>query len=598
MDKNKNLTINEIFELAVLNHQKNELGDAKKFYNQILIRDPNHLSSLNNLGSILKTLGEPQKAISYFEKVITINPNFIDAHNNLGLTFKALGKNHEALSCFEKVITINPSYENAYINVATIYVDIKEYLKAINYWEKLIVINPKHIDTHNNLGVVFCSLGQYEKSIQHYKQIIKQKPNHKNAINGLGKVFCLLEKYQEALDYHLKALEIDPNFVDAHYCAGIVLVNMKSSDEKIIRSYEKVIELDPNHVSAHYNLGVFFQGMANYPKAIKYYKKTTELDPKHSNAYNNLGTLFKETGEYEKAFASYQQSLVADPTNPIAQYNVGEILYAHGKNKEAIDILRLVNTKKSNNLILLCLYKLADKSLFLKELDKHIKEGEVNASLGSIISRSEIKFETKRSNPFCGEPLKYALKTDLTKEYDFKNIFVKPIKDILKKSDISSRRQDLLTNGEQTAGNLFNKENDSLEKIKDIILLEVEKYRAHFKDSNEGFLKNWPTNIELKGWIINMKSGGKLSPHIHDYSWLSGSIYINVPPKLKTDSGNLVLSVINEPGFETETKQNPRKIMDVVTGSLCFFPASLLHHTIPFESNEERIVFAFDVSPK
>ena len=505
-----------------------------------------------------------EEAEKLYKKILEIQPTHVDANHNLGLLKISQNKSAEAISLLKTAVETNPSIEQFWVSYTT------------------ALINEK----------------QFEEAILHYKQIIKRKPNHKNAINGLGKVFCLLEKYQEALDYHLKALEIDPDFVDAHYCAGIVLVNMKSSDEKIISRYEKVIELDPNHVSAHYNLGAFFQGMGNYPKAIKYYEKTIELNPKHSNAHNNLGTLFKETGEYKKSFASYQQALVASPTNPITQYNVGQTLYTHGKNKEAIDILRLVNTRKSNNLILLCLYKLADKSLFLKELDEHIKEGEVNASLGSIISRSEIKFKTKRSNPFCGEPLKYALKTDLTKEYDFKNIFIKPINDFLKKAPISSRRQDLLTNGKQTAGNLFNKKNDFLEKIKDIILLEVEKYRAHFKDSNEGFLKNWPTNIELKGWIINMKSGGKLSPHIHNYSWLSGSIYINVPPKLKTDSGNLVLSIINEPGFEKETKQNPRKIIDVVTGNLCLFPASLLHHTIPFESNEERIVFAFDVSPK
>jgi hypothetical protein len=36
----------------------------------------------------------------------------------------------------------------------------------------------------------------------------------------------------------------------------------------------------------------------------------------------------------------------------------------------------------------------------------------------------------------------------------------------------------------------------------------------------------------------------------------------------------------------------------VTTGSLCLFPASLLHYTIPFESNDDRIVLAFDVKPK
>lgn len=38
-------------------------------------------------------------------------------------------------------------------------------------------------------------------------------------------------------------------------------------------------------------------------------------------------------------------------------------------------------------------------------------------------------------------------------------------------------------------------------------------------------------------------------------------------------------------------------IIDVVTGSLCFFPSQLRHYTVPFEE-ENRIVLAFDVVPK
>ena len=94
-----------------------------------------------------------------------------------------------------------------------------------------------------------------------------------------------------------------------------------------------------------------------------------------------------------------------------------------------------------------------------------------------------------------------------------------------------------------------------------------------------------------------MKSGGKIKPHMHEDGWLSGSIYINIPPKLKTDSGNLVVCIDDKENTK-ETKINTQKIIDVVTGSLCLFPASLHHYTIPFESEEERIVLAFDVVAK
>ena len=100
-----------------------------------------------------------------------------------------------------------------------------------------------------------------------------------------------------------------------------------------------------------------------------------------------------------------------------------------------------------------------------------------------------------------------------------------------------------------------------------------------------------------------MQSGGKLKPHMHDSGWITGSIYINVPPKSKADSGNLVLCLRDDDHSLASGQQNSlasgqQSSIDVVTGSLCLFPSSLHHYTVPFDENEERIVLAFDVVPK
>lgn len=119
----------------------------------------------------------------------------------------------------------------------------------------------------------------------------------------------------------------------------------------------------------------------------------------------------------------------------------------------------------------------------------------------------------------------------------------------------------------------------------------------NFESSQEGFIRKWPNDYSLYGWLISMKSGGELQPHIHENGWLSGSIYINVPPKSKIDSGNLVVAL----GKDSDTINphlNLKKVLDVVTGNMALFPASLMHYTIPFESEEERIVLAFDVLAK
>jgi hypothetical protein len=130
---------------------------------------------------------------------------------------------------------------------------------------------------------------------------------------------------------------------------------------------------------------------------------------------------------------------------------------------------------------------------------------------------------------------------------------------------------------------------------KDVIRAELENYKDHFSDSEEGLIQDWPLDYSLYGWLVSMKNGGELSAHIHETGWITGSIYINVPPKSKKDSGNLVVANHN-PKYEKGNTKDIKSI-DVVTGTLCLFPASLHHYTIPFKSNEDRTVLAFDVIP-
>ena len=162
---------------------------------------------------------------------------------------------------------------------------------------------------------------------------------------------------------------------------------------------------------------------------------------------------------------------------------------------------------------------------------------------------------------------------------------------------ISNRGQPLLKNGYQTTGNLFQIDDSLTKEIQEVIRSEVDRYQIEFKNSEEGLIKKWPVEYSLHAWLISMKSGGELSPHFHDRGWLSGSIYINVPSKSEANSGNLVVSMGEESDVK-DVSENPTTVINVNTGDLVLFPASLTHSTIPFEAEEERIVLAFDVIPK
>ena len=152
---NKNLTINELFDLAVKNHQENKTDIAQNFYNQVLKINPNHSPALNNLGAIFQNFGNIKKSKYFFEKAVEINPEYADAQNNLGTIFSELRNHQKAEDCYKKAIKINSNYKDAYYNLALTYKDLGEFQKSVNCFENAIRIDSNHMPSISSLASLF-----------------------------------------------------------------------------------------------------------------------------------------------------------------------------------------------------------------------------------------------------------------------------------------------------------------------------------------------------------------------------------------------------------------------------------------------------------
>ena len=112
-DEKKTLNIKKTLDLAIENHQKNNLKTAEQLYNQIIEFESDHVESIFLLGSLSIQTKNFDRAQQLLNKVIQIDPNHAKAHNNLGATFQELKKNQEAINCYEKAIKINPKLLDA-----------------------------------------------------------------------------------------------------------------------------------------------------------------------------------------------------------------------------------------------------------------------------------------------------------------------------------------------------------------------------------------------------------------------------------------------------------------------------------------------------
>ncbi|WP_443637484.1 tetratricopeptide repeat protein [Candidatus Njordibacter sp. Uisw_058] len=553
---------------SLLEHYENgRYDDADKLAKSITQQFPSHQFAWKVLGALLKQTGRISESLVANQKSVQLVPQDAEAHYNLGTTLQELGRFDEAEASYTQAIVLKPDFATAHYNLGITLKELGRLNEAEVSYKQATVLKPDYALAHSNLGNTLQELGRLDEAEASYRRAIALKPDYAQAYSNLGNVLKELGRLDEAEAIYTRAIALNSGYAEAHNNLGNTLKELGRLGEAAA-SLKQAIVLKPDYAEAHNHLGTVLQELGRFNEAEVSYTQAVSLKPDYAAAHYNLGTTLQELGRLDEAEASYAQVIALQPD------------YA-----------------EAHNSLLMCFYLLDKQSLFFDKLDYLINEDTPNATIGSLTCRSALKYGVEKPNLFCREPLQYVSHIDMNTQYDFEEIFVGKARFILNEDRVSNRKQPLLVNGYQTSGNLFDIKNSFTEQIQKAIRLEIEKYRSNFKDSKDGLIKKWPTEYSLYSWLISMKSGGELKPHIHSNGWLSGSLYINVPPKSKAESGNLVVS-LGEEIDATDTRINVKEIINVVTGSLVLFPASLTHYTIPFEAEEERIVLAFDVKSK
>ena len=560
--------LTQIWELlGTLYYQIKNLSGAIEALKKALALEPDNINRMINLGEFLRQDQKIEEAIAILEKATEEAPENANAWVNLGAVLQQDNKIDNAQAAYKKALAIIPNSSEVCNNLGSIAKGSKDWESARKYFVQAIAIKPDLAEAHSNLGVIMQELGRLEDAVESYKKAIAIKPDYAEAHSNLGNTLKELGRLEDAETSYKKAIAINPEFAEAHSNLGNMLHELGRLEEAE-ESCKKAIEIKPDLAETHNNLGNALKDLGRLQEAEQSYKKAIAIKPDFAEAIFNFGCLLRKLGRLAEAEASCAQAIRLKP-----------------------DYI------KAHNEMLTCLYLMDKKLLFFDQLDYLIKHDMASAVIGSLTCRSALRYSEKRPNTFCNEPLKHVLLVDLKSRYDFEDIFSRNIKSFLIENKRPHKKQTHLSNGYQTSGNLFDIKNNFIDQIQKIVQSEIERYRINFENSQEGLIRKWPTNYSLHGWLICMKSGGELQPHIHDTGWLSGSIYINVPPKTKVDSGSLVVA-LGKDSDVINSCQNSKKVIDVVTGNMALFPASLMHHTIPFESKEERIVLAFDVMPK
>ena len=140
---------------TLIDHYQNSRYEQAKSLAELFTRDfPEYSFGWQVLGAVLKETGYVEEAIVAFKKNILINPLDAIAHSNLGISLKDLHEFEEAEKILRDAISLNYNYAPAHNNLASVLKELGKHKEAENSLRRAISLKPDFVEAYTNLGKI------------------------------------------------------------------------------------------------------------------------------------------------------------------------------------------------------------------------------------------------------------------------------------------------------------------------------------------------------------------------------------------------------------------------------------------------------------
>lgn len=427
------------------------------------------------------------------------------------------------------------------------------------------------------------------------ERLISTNKNNDVLYNLLGIINLKLNEISSAIDSFKNSIKINNKFVSA--IVNLSLAYQKNNEtQNAIDCYKKLILIKPSLHEIHNDLGLLYKKIKKYQHAISSFQECLKINPEYDKAYFNLGVTYSLLKEDDIALINFKKNLEINPKNHDSYFQIAEIYRRSGKYDESIKNYNLSSHEKTNYKKLQSLLESNQIEQYKNELKKIISINGNDRRIACLSAFASNQLNILDEYPFCPEPIDLIYKINIDQRINHSKNFIE-----LLLSEISEQKFQWEPSGRTTIKGfstaiLNDKHYPNLSKLKELIIKEAEIYFNFFKDIEINLIKKRPINFKFECWSVHLKKEGFNIPHIHPSGWLSGVFYLKIPHKIIDNEAGIQFH-LNGDDFKVNNKKiMPSKQISPVFGDLVLFPSSLFHSTVPFNSDEERICIAFDLS--
>lgn len=302
-------------------------SDAEDMYRQLLINNPQDISSQVGLAMALAKQFKLDGADDMFDRVLTSDPNNATAH---------AGKATVALNRLQSSSGTIRSQRDSILKYAE-----DEARRGVS-------LAPANAECHYALGAVLREQGRQDEAGSEFRTATTLDPRHSYAYSGLGKIKLEQGSLSEAAENFRRAVELNSGNSGAHWGLGAALLQQGLVDEAIKELNISLYQF-PNSAPVRLALGDAYNKQGNSAAALKEYQLAISIKPELPDPYLRIAEIRESRGDTELALADLRSGLAQMPYNVDLRMRIADDLLKLEKSDDAIKNYKTILSMSPNN---------------------------------------------------------------------------------------------------------------------------------------------------------------------------------------------------------------------------------------------------------
>lgn len=163
------LTLPQLRQLAIQQHQQGALESAIGFYQAFLKLQPNDIAIWCNLGAALRKQKHHQSAINCYRRALELSPDDLTAMGNLANALKDLHRLDEAITVHQRVVIRKPNDTQVLMNYACALRENGQFAEALAQLDIAQALNPTDAGIEWERAQNLLYLGRYSEGWKAYE---------------------------------------------------------------------------------------------------------------------------------------------------------------------------------------------------------------------------------------------------------------------------------------------------------------------------------------------------------------------------------------------------------------------------------------------